>query len=184
MTTTTTMSRKKIRPASALGLMAALALAQPLCVLAQATTTSSVSGDASGALAGERLSEWLLRSPLPPSELAMGLRWRVPAEVEAQRTQGTFERVKAAREAGAASMEDLEQRRFAMLAAQAALEQSQRDVERNEPLASAGGVSKQSFDQMKTKVSQSDAQLTAAKAAVVAARAQVEIGRASCRERV
>ncbi len=60
-------------------------------------------------------------------------------------------------------------------AAQAALEQSQRDVERNEPLASAGGVSKQSFDQMKTKVSQSDAQLTAAKAAVVAARAQVEI---------
>ena len=43
------------------------------------------------------------------------------AEVEAQRTQGTFERVKAARAAGAASMEDLEQRRFAVLAAQAAL---------------------------------------------------------------
>ena len=84
MTTTKTMSRKKIRPASALRLVAAFALAQPLGVLAQATTTASVSGDASGAVAGERLSEWLLRSPLPASELAMGLRWRVPAEVEAQ----------------------------------------------------------------------------------------------------
>ena len=52
------------------------------------------------------------------------------AEVEAQRTQGTFERVKAAREAGAASMEDMEQRRFAMLAAQAALEQVRAELTR------------------------------------------------------
>ena len=71
----------------------------------------------------------------------------------------------------AAARATLAQTEAQVPSAQAALDQSQRDVERNAPLASSGGVSKQSFDQMKTKVSQSDAQLTAAKAAVVAARA-------------
>jgi multidrug resistance efflux pump len=62
---------------------------------------------------------------LPPLEARVR-----SAEVEAQRTQGTFERVKAARESGAASVEDLEQRRHAMLAAQAALDQARAELAR------------------------------------------------------
>ena len=62
---------------------------------------------------------------LPPLEARVK-----SAEIEAQRTQGTFERVKAARESGAASVEDLEQRRFAMLAAQAALDQVRAELAR------------------------------------------------------
>ena len=62
---------------------------------------------------------------LPPVEARVR-----SAEIEAQRTQGTFERVKAARESGAASVEDLEQRRFAMLAAQAALDQARAELAR------------------------------------------------------
>lgn len=62
---------------------------------------------------------------LPPLEARVK-----SAEIEAQRTQGTYERVKAARESGAASVEDLEQRRFAMLAAQATLDQMKAELAR------------------------------------------------------
>jgi multidrug resistance efflux pump len=62
---------------------------------------------------------------LPPLEARVK-----SAEIDAQRTQGTYERVKAARESGAASVEDLEQRRFAMLAAQAALDAARAELAR------------------------------------------------------
>lgn len=62
---------------------------------------------------------------LPPLEARVKT-----AEIEAQRTQGTYERIKAARESGAASVEDLEQRRFAMLAAQAALDHARAELSR------------------------------------------------------
>jgi hypothetical protein len=82
------MSLITIRPTVACGLLVvlalALALAQPSRVLAQGTNQLSKTPDAGGPMPGERLSDWLLRSPLAPNELAMGLRWRVPAEAEAQ----------------------------------------------------------------------------------------------------
>jgi multidrug resistance efflux pump len=73
----------------------------------------------------ERLAAQPRPEDLPPLEAKVKA-----AEVEAERTRGTFDRVKAAREAGAASVEDLEQRRFAMLAAQAALDQIRAELVR------------------------------------------------------
>jgi HlyD family secretion protein len=73
----------------------------------------------------ERLAAQPRAEDLPPMEARVKA-----AEVEAERTKGTYERVKAAREAGAASVEDLEQRRFAMLAAHASLEQIRAELAR------------------------------------------------------
>lgn len=80
------MNLTTMRPTIACGLLVALALAlaQSPRVLAQDSNQLSKPSDAGGPMAGERLSDWLLRSPLAPNELAMGLRWRVPAETEAQ----------------------------------------------------------------------------------------------------
>jgi RND family efflux transporter MFP subunit len=61
-----------------------------------------------------------------------------------------------------------------VLGSRAARDLSQRDVDRNRALADSGAVSKQSFDQMTSKLEQADAQLSAAEAAVVTATAQVE----------
>ena len=72
-------------PLNLLALLALLALAQPMSALAQGKEHNSAVPAAGGPMVGERLSEWLLRSPTPPGELAMGLRWRVPSEVDAQR---------------------------------------------------------------------------------------------------
>ena len=64
------MSLITTRPTVACGLLVALALAQPPCVLAQGTNQLSKTPDAGGPMPGERLSDWLLRSPLAPNELA------------------------------------------------------------------------------------------------------------------
>jgi multidrug resistance efflux pump len=95
---------------------------QPLFTLERAERQAEV--DARQAALQLEESRLVRLESQPRSEDIPPLEARVrSAEVEAQRTQGTFERVKAARDAGAASLEDLEQRRFAMLAAQATLEQ-------------------------------------------------------------
>lgn len=58
--------------------------------------------------------------------------------------------------------------------AQAARDLAARDVDRNRPLAASGAISKQTFDQLESKLAQADAQLSATKASTDAARAQVE----------
>ena len=60
-------------------------------------------------------------------------------------------------------------------AAKAGRELAAREVERNRPLVESGAISRQSFDQLETKLAQADAQLAVANAGVDAARAQVEV---------
>lgn len=79
------MRLTKTHPLTGCSLLAVLALALPPRVFAQGIEQPSTAPDALAPRVGERLSEWLLRSPTQPGELAMGLRWRVPAEVDVQR---------------------------------------------------------------------------------------------------
>ncbi len=102
---------------------------QPLFALERAERQAEVDArQAALQLEESRLSR-LEAQPRPEDIPPLEARVR-SAEVEAQRTQGTFDRVKAARDSGAASVEDLEQRRHAMLAAQAALDQARAELAR------------------------------------------------------
>lgn len=58
--------------------------------------------------------------------------------------------------------------------AKASRDLAAREVERNRPLVETGAISKQTFDQLETKLVQADAQASTATAQVAAAEAQVE----------
>lgn len=59
--------------------------------------------------------------------------------------------------------------------AKAARDFAAREVDRNRPLVATGAISKQTFDQLETKLVEADAQLQAANAQVDAGKAQVEV---------
>jgi len=71
----------------------------------------------------------------------------------------------------------LDQARAQVPSAKASRDLAAREVERNRPLVESGAISKQGFDQIETKLVQSDAQLSTATAQVAAAEAQVETAR-------
>jgi RND family efflux transporter MFP subunit len=68
----------------------------------------------------------------------------------------------------------LAQARAQVPSAKASRDLAAREVERNRPLVESGAISKQTFDQLETKLVQADAQAAAAAAQVAAAEAQVE----------
>jgi multidrug resistance efflux pump len=102
---------------------------QPLFALERAERQVELEARQAALLLEESRLARLESQPRPEDIPPLEARVR-SAEVEAQRTQGTYERVKAARDSGAASVEDLEQRRHAMLGAQAALDQVRAELAR------------------------------------------------------
>jgi multidrug resistance efflux pump len=102
---------------------------QPLFKLEQAERQAEVEARMAALQLEESKLSRLEAQPRPEDVTPLEARVRA-AEVEAKRAEGTFERVKTAREAGAASVEDLEQRRFAMLMAQAMVDQMKAELTR------------------------------------------------------
>ncbi len=68
----------------------------------------------------------------------------------------------------------LAQARAQVPSAKASRDLAAREVDRNRPLVETGAISKQTFDQLETKLVQADAQASTATAQVAAAEAQVE----------
>ena len=84
---------------------------QPLFKLEQAERQAEVEARMAALQLEESKLARLEAQPRPEDVSPLEARVRA-AEVESKRAEGTFERVKTARDAGAASVEDMEQRRF------------------------------------------------------------------------